>query len=549
MKKLQLTFLALCISAMSFAQVGIGTNTPTAGSILELKAADKALLLTRVANTAAVTTPVNGMMVYDISSNCIKGYQNGAWTDCLSACGSSSSTGGGGGDFGFDFTSTFIMIDASTAVTAGINPDGKVFIWGRNYNYKFFPDNLNTEVTDQLMTPAYAPLPGTETAQKVVVGDQSVMVLTNSGKVYVMGVNETYNQQYGPALNGKIQQWVRLTATTDSTFVDIDASSTSNDSYMVGTSGKFYHAGAGTRQNYFYDAHITGYVVMNKPAGVPTNFMYTKVWGDTKGGGFKVYVKGSDNKIYAWGTEHSFPISTMGMGNSATAYGMAANMTPGLVQFPTPYPNIVKISHDFYHALALTDDGKAYGWGEWSYPSGYGKQYAFAATPLAANLVVDASNIEVITRPTLLNKPNDGSAGFTDVLVIENGSIVRTNTGAYFKGIDKYGIMAEPITGVYTNAEHVLNQGYIESIDRLDKTNYNHFAPTLSKFKTIFSAYWGKLFSINDTYKGYFIGGNYFGTGGLGIGTGGGFISTEYYSRPTPIATGIGDDTNPNPLY
>jgi hypothetical protein len=28
------------------------------------------------------------MMVYDISSNCIKGYQNGAWTDCLSACAS-----------------------------------------------------------------------------------------------------------------------------------------------------------------------------------------------------------------------------------------------------------------------------------------------------------------------------------------------------------------------------------------------------------------------------------------------------------------------------
>lgn len=88
MKKISITLLALCLSVMSFAQVGIGTNTPVAGSLLELKAADKALLLTRVANTAAVTTPVNGMMVYDISSNCIKGYQNGAWTGCLSACAS-----------------------------------------------------------------------------------------------------------------------------------------------------------------------------------------------------------------------------------------------------------------------------------------------------------------------------------------------------------------------------------------------------------------------------------------------------------------------------
>jgi len=99
MKNLKITILFLGISILSIAQVGIGTTTPLAGSILELKASDKALLLTRVATTAAVTTPVNGMMVYDISSNCIKGYQNGAWTGCLSSCGiveNVPSFGGGG---------------------------------------------------------------------------------------------------------------------------------------------------------------------------------------------------------------------------------------------------------------------------------------------------------------------------------------------------------------------------------------------------------------------------------------------------------------------
>lgn len=90
MKKIKITFFVLCISFLSVAQVGIGTNTPVSSAILELKATDKSLLLTRVATTAAVTTPVNGMMVYDISSNCIKGYQNGAWTGCLSSCGTAS---------------------------------------------------------------------------------------------------------------------------------------------------------------------------------------------------------------------------------------------------------------------------------------------------------------------------------------------------------------------------------------------------------------------------------------------------------------------------
>ena len=386
MKKYTTLLVALFISATSFAQVGVGTNTPTAGAILELKAADKALLLTRIANTAAVTTPVNGMMVYDISTNCIKGYQNGAWTGCLSACAANTSNASSGGEWGFDFTSTFLMIDASTHVTAGINPEGKVFIWGNNQGYKFFPSTLHTEASGQLMTPAYAPLPGTETAKKVVVGKESVMVLTNSGKVYVMGLNDTQDlsQQYGPALNGKLQQWVQLTTTADTTFVDIDTSSFSDNSYMVGTSGNFYHAGLGSSGNSLIDSHRTGYVVMAKPTGVATNFKYTKVWGDSKKTFFKVYVKGNDNKIYVWGQDF-VPHSRLGVG-TGTLFGLGANMTPALLPFSGTYPNIVKISHDDKHALALADDGKAYGWGQWS-PGGAG--YTFAATPLAANIGID----------------------------------------------------------------------------------------------------------------------------------------------------------------
>ena len=47
-----------------------------------MEGATKALILNRVTNTAAVTTPVNGMIVYDLSSNCFKGYQDGSWSGC-----------------------------------------------------------------------------------------------------------------------------------------------------------------------------------------------------------------------------------------------------------------------------------------------------------------------------------------------------------------------------------------------------------------------------------------------------------------------------------
>lgn len=90
MKKI-ITAFAIFAITIGFSQVGIGTSSPHSSSILDLTASNKALLLPRVANTAAVPSPINGMIIYDISSQCVKGFENGAWTDCLS-----NGSGGGG---------------------------------------------------------------------------------------------------------------------------------------------------------------------------------------------------------------------------------------------------------------------------------------------------------------------------------------------------------------------------------------------------------------------------------------------------------------------
>jgi hypothetical protein len=74
MKKIIYTTVLFALGwSAAFSQVGIGTTTPAAGAILELKATNKALLLTRVAltSTADVTTipsPVAGMIVYNTAN-------------------------------------------------------------------------------------------------------------------------------------------------------------------------------------------------------------------------------------------------------------------------------------------------------------------------------------------------------------------------------------------------------------------------------------------------------------------------------------------------
>ena len=85
MKKLILLFLML-VGFLSYAQVKIGDNPTNIGasSSLELESTNKALVVTRVANTGAIHTPVNGMIIYDNSTACFKVYQNGAWSNCIS---------------------------------------------------------------------------------------------------------------------------------------------------------------------------------------------------------------------------------------------------------------------------------------------------------------------------------------------------------------------------------------------------------------------------------------------------------------------------------
>jgi len=64
----------------TYPQIGIGTVTPE--GVLDVVSTNNAVILSRVANTAAVTYPKNGMIIYDQSEKCFKGYQEDNWTAC-----------------------------------------------------------------------------------------------------------------------------------------------------------------------------------------------------------------------------------------------------------------------------------------------------------------------------------------------------------------------------------------------------------------------------------------------------------------------------------
>ena len=81
MKKILLSFGLLIASFATMAQVGFGTTSPEGA--LDVVSSNSGIIVPRIANTAAVTSPVNGMLIYDLSTDCFKVFVGGVWSDCF----------------------------------------------------------------------------------------------------------------------------------------------------------------------------------------------------------------------------------------------------------------------------------------------------------------------------------------------------------------------------------------------------------------------------------------------------------------------------------
>lgn len=88
MIKSSFLFLLVLISVNSFAQVGIGTNTPNASAKLEVKSTTQGFLPPRMtaANRNAIVSPAQGLVVYctDCSiSGELQVFNGNIWTNCV----------------------------------------------------------------------------------------------------------------------------------------------------------------------------------------------------------------------------------------------------------------------------------------------------------------------------------------------------------------------------------------------------------------------------------------------------------------------------------
>lgn len=81
--KIELLIPIAFFTILGHGQVKIGENPTSIGanSVLELESPNKALIVPRVVNYSDIVNPVNGMIIYVISENKFKIYQNSSWVN------------------------------------------------------------------------------------------------------------------------------------------------------------------------------------------------------------------------------------------------------------------------------------------------------------------------------------------------------------------------------------------------------------------------------------------------------------------------------------
>ena len=78
------SFIVFCmITSLSFAQIGIGTTSPDASSVLDMTSTTQGVLIPRMTTTqrAAIATPALGLQVYDTDTKSVWSFNGAAWTE------------------------------------------------------------------------------------------------------------------------------------------------------------------------------------------------------------------------------------------------------------------------------------------------------------------------------------------------------------------------------------------------------------------------------------------------------------------------------------
>ncbi len=418
---LSTTLFSLC-NTLSYAQIGIGTVTPHSSSILDVESATKGFLPPRVTSDASVSSPAEGLIIYDESDNCLNVYNGSTWVNPCSSISTPSTSSNSLGIYsdmkGTDLKFKQVIIDEGLHRGGGIDENNNLFLWGYETTsggsagmISEFNGHVPSNPTRQYYeSPYFQDHPDINgKAKEFYIGRTGSMhmLLTTDSILYGWGT-QAYNM-LGSGVSGHI---------TTPVIIDVPAGSALGTKFTsltftfhfqqaliaVTSDGKAYVIGADQSTNsYVYRSIFTE---IPKPASVTDpSFKYLEVVQDINDQNYTsyvVYLKGSDGFIYALGRNYNSSHGNASLSTSTIYYTITNANNIHKVNFPSGHAEIKKIVSNGYQHLALDADGKAYGWGL-SYtttPDTLRYFHVPSSTP-----VVNSGFARIVQEPTLLTLP------------------------------------------------------------------------------------------------------------------------------------------------
>ncbi len=164
MKKLLLATVITCSVATAIAQVGIGTTTPNASSILELSSTDKAFIPPRLttAQRNQIANPVAGMVIFNSTTDCLEFYHSGGWYNVCTGTTSSNVDSSSNGiasanliaHWPFDSDNKEVISNLAATTSAGVTVNassGRIGGYASfNNGYLLYPTIPNTNIPEAL---------------------------------------------------------------------------------------------------------------------------------------------------------------------------------------------------------------------------------------------------------------------------------------------------------------------------------------------------------------------------------------------------------------
>lgn len=246
---------------------------------------------------------------------------------------------------------TISAVEGGNGFTLALSTDGRMYSWGANV-YGELGNSTNAFSVSPVAVDVHRALLG-ETVTAISAGGSTSAALTASGKVYAWG-DGGQGQRGDGTFSPAQTPWPVDTSGVLNGKTITKISVGGNHMLARSSEGKVYAWGL---NNSGQLGNGSGTAQFPTPSAVDmTGVLSGKtVTAVSAGSDFSLALT-SEGKVYAWGSNYS---GTLGNGTTTDSnVPVAVNMS-GVLAGKT----VIAISAGYGHALALTDEGKVYGWG------------------------------------------------------------------------------------------------------------------------------------------------------------------------------------------